>query len=127
MFKLMIPFKLCFTMDRVLRLATSPKCRARLGYLFVLGLYFGINPTPAPPLHLRALSYTSSGHQGFNILIKLATHLCSFIVVSFEGMSVALYLYILVLFYDISLMLFKLKCYMETAELHGLEQASDMV
>jgi len=49
MFKLMIPFKLCFTMDRVLRLATSPKCRARLGYLFVLGLYFGINPTPAPP------------------------------------------------------------------------------
>jgi hypothetical protein len=53
--------------------------------------------------------------------------LCSFIVVSFEGMSVALYLYILVLFYDISLMLFKLKCYMETAELHGLEQASDMV
>jgi len=31
------------------------------------------------------------------------------------------------LFYDISLMLFKLKCYMETAELHGLEQASDMV
>lgn len=118
----MIPFKLCFTMDRVLRLATSPKCRARLGYLFVLGLYFGITPP-----HLRALSYTSSGHQCFNILIKLDTHLCFFIVVSFEGMSVALYLYILVLFYDISLMLFKLKCYMETAELHGLEQASDMV
>jgi hypothetical protein len=84
-------------MDRALRWATSPKCRARLGYLFVLGLYFG-----SPP-HLRALSYTSSGHQGFNILIKLARHLCSFIVVSFEGMSVALYLYILVLFYDISL------------------------
>jgi hypothetical protein len=94
MFKLMIPFRLCFTMDRALRWATSPKCRARLGYLFVLGLYLGIKPPP----HLSALSYTSSGHQGFNILIKLARHLCSFIVVSFEGMSVALYLYILVLF-----------------------------
>jgi len=106
MFKLMILFKLCFTMDRALRWATSPKCRASLATSLSWAFIFG------------ALSYTLSGHQAFNILIKLARHLCSFIVVFFEGMSVALYLYILVLFYGISLMLVKLKCYMETAQVH---------